>query len=237
MLKIQTEQFSGPLDLLLRLIEDEKLDITTVNLAKVTDEYLAKVRALEAGLGLNELADFLEIAARLVFIKSKYLLPQFQLSEDERLSAIDLELRLREYQRFRKAGEYLRSLIGGRNRSYEREVYWETRRSFCPPPAGISARDLRSVLTDFFAEQGTLVLPLSEKIIESRVSLEEKVAILRDTIKTCLEFCLHHVYNAADRTDMVVTFLALLELLKQKAVSVDQNELFGEIKVKTLVND
>ena len=95
------EQFEGPLDLLLSLIEKEKLDITHVSLAKVADQYL-KYLETEESISLGNLTAFLSVAARLILIKSRALLPILEFSDEEEESMDDLETRLKVYKRFRE---------------------------------------------------------------------------------------------------------------------------------------
>src|SRR3989344_4119781 len=90
------EEFEGPLELLLKLIEDEKLDITTISLAKVSDQYLAYIKN-EEELPSEEVADFLVVAAKLIYVKSKYLLPALQLEEED---GEDLEQQLKIFREY-----------------------------------------------------------------------------------------------------------------------------------------
>src|SRR6266849_1640219 len=114
MLEVQTEVFAGPLDLLLYLIEKEGFDITAVSLVEVTDQYIAALHAGDS-IDLRALAEFVAIAAKLLFLKSRALLPRTadQAGEDEREAeeiAQDLTAQLEEYRGFKQAASYLREL-------------------------------------------------------------------------------------------------------------------------------
>ena len=130
MLAVKTEAFEGPLDLLLHLIESEDLDITAVSLIQVTDQYLTMLRAQES-IDLRALADFVAVGAKLLFLKSRALLPRTpdQIAEDEREAeaiALDLTAQLEEYRAYKSAAGYLRELDEAGHRSFVRVA---------PPPA------------------------------------------------------------------------------------------------------
>src|SRR3989344_3233666 len=114
---VKLQQFEGPLALLLELIEDEKLKITEISLAKVTDQYL----------------EYLVVASRLILIKSRAILPTLELNEEEEDSIKDLEWRLEEYKRFREASKVLAELFAKKTYAYSRELYKGMTTAFCPP--------------------------------------------------------------------------------------------------------
>lgn len=232
---IQLEQFEGPLSLLLALIEQEKLDITKVSLAKVTDQYLEYV-SQEDHISLENLAKFLSIAARLILIKSKALLPILDFTEEEEEEIGDLEEELRRYKRFKEAAEQLGKTILSKKKSESRESSLETISVFLPPKnlTGESlALYFRSVL-------GTLVLstPLKETRLTEIITLEEKIALLQDSIRDRVTRSFSHIVaNAENHVHIIVSFLALLELIKQKVIHAHQEERFGEIHFGSLEGD
>src|SRR3990170_1231377 len=146
MLAVKTAVFEGPLDLLLHLIETEDLDITAVSLIQVTDQYLASLRAADQ-IDLRALADFIAVGAKLLFLKSRALLPRTpaQVEEDDREAeeiAQDLTAQLDEYRVFKTAASYLRELEDATHRSFTRVA---------PPPAewlpsGLERVTLRKLL-------------------------------------------------------------------------------------------
>src|ERR1051325_3053203 len=108
-MQIKTEQFEGPLDLLLQLIEDQRMDISTLALAKVTEQFLSYVKNLQEKNPIN-LADFLIIAAKLLVIKSKSLLPNLDLGIEEEETAYDLATQLLQYKKFKEVARYLKKM-------------------------------------------------------------------------------------------------------------------------------
>src|SRR3989344_3413513 len=123
MYQIKQEKFEGPLDLLLELIQAEKLSISEISLAKVTDEFITHVKGLETE-GRQDpelLAEFLVIASQLLLIKSRSLLPEFQTSPEEEASIRELEDRLTEYQKIKELAHELGALAAGGPKSFSRE--------------------------------------------------------------------------------------------------------------------
>src|SRR5919106_6719402 len=124
MLAVKTQVFEGPLDLLLHLIEREDLDITTVSLVQVTDQYMAGLRTQD-GIDLRALADFVAVGARLLLLKSRALLPRQadqMNSDDEEVEALatDLTAQLEEYRAYKGVAFYLRELDAAGHRSFTR---------------------------------------------------------------------------------------------------------------------
>ncbi|MDD5342213.1 MAG: segregation/condensation protein A [Patescibacteria group bacterium] len=228
MYKITLEQFEGPLDLLLKLIEEEKLDITTVSLAKVTDQYLAHLETLE-NIKAEELADFLVVAAKLLLIKSKTLLPILQPEEDE----IDLEQQLKIYKEYLEASKGLLRLIRKKRFTYTREVSRAFLEPIFTPPAGLEIEDLRKMMLGIINRLEPLI-SLPEAVIERTISIQEKIAQIKDFIASQAQTDFRSLLNQAKtRTDIIVTFLALLELIKQETIVVVQKSTFEEITIKT----
>ncbi len=226
---VQLEQFEGPLDLLLQLIEKEELDISTVSLARVTDQFIAHLNEVEERYP-EELVDFLLIASRLMLMKSRVLLPFVPLEEegDER----PLEDQLRRYRMFVQAAERVASLWSGIPRCISRpRLKAEVKDAFLPPP-GVTPE----VLRDAFAR----VLDRMPKEEEQRkerirrtISIREKIMHIRSVLFQTLQTGFRKlVGDSANKTDIIVTFLALLELVKQKTVEVSQQERFQDITIR-----
>ncbi len=230
MYQIKTQQFEGPLDLLLELIEKDDLDITKMSLAKVTDEYIAKLKDIENGITMAEMSEFLEVAARLILIKSKALIPSFALTEEESLSAEELELRLREYKRFKEAGEIFRRKFSKKLFSFDKLADFSEEIVFSPPP-DIGANELKSVFEDIIGHISTEEI-LEEEVVIEKVSIEEKIDHILNNIEQRMTTCFKELHKNGSRVEVVVTFLALLELLKQKHIQASQDDIFGEIKIE-----
>jgi segregation and condensation protein A len=227
------QQFEGPLDLLLSLIEKEKLDITQVSLAQVADQYLEHIQEDKENISLEHLSSFLSVAARLILIKSKALLPILSFSDDEEMMMDDLEAHLRAYQRFREAAARLGELFARSKAAYIRESFLGERAVFYPPE-GLSASDLRAHFLDVLG--GIPVFEaLPEKEIRAVITLEEKIATLQRTLSERAESSFAElVAQAKDRVEIVVSFLAVLELVKQRFIFVEQGGTFSDIRIKKL---
>lgn len=227
---VRLPQFEGPLDLLLSLIEKEKLDITELSLAQVTDQYLSSIRQ-EKNLSLAHLGDFLSVAAQLILIKSRALLPTLSVTEEEELSLQDLEERLKWYQRFREASKRMEKILQGKNTAYSRESYLGLR-SFFYPPHNLESADLRAA---FEAVLGELPVreELPEESLEEVITLEEKIRVFQDELSERVESSFAALTReAVTKVEVIVSFLAILELVKQSFLFAHQPSLFMDIRLK-----
>lgn len=229
MLNFELEKFSGPLDLLLQLIEQEELDISQVALAKVTDQYLAYLDA-QQDLPATELADFLTIATKLLVIKSKTLLPQ--MADDEEDSAEQLEAQLRMYKEYLEASKKIEQMIAAKRFIFTRDrLAVDFRPSFSSPP-GLASEGLREVFEEIL-RRVEYVTSLPEKIMERVVSLREMVEGIRGALSQASKLSFKEVIQGAkSKHDVVVCFMALLELIKSGEAAVSQAGVFDEIQVE-----
>jgi len=230
--EVRLAVFEGPLDLLLHLIEREELDITKVSLAQVTDQYLEYISLLEQ-LSAEILADFLVVAAKLLLIKSEMLLPQppRALGEEEEEDIGDeLAHQLIEYKKFKEAALELKEREEMGLRAYVRVA---------PPPKLTKPPDLGDVsLTDLVeAVRRALDLrppapPVSTMVAPFTITVAEKIAFIEEKLKRQGRVSFNHLLTqASSRVEIIVTFLAVLELIKLKGVEVKQDRLFGEIVI------
>ncbi|MDP4001243.1 MAG: segregation/condensation protein A [bacterium] len=234
MVQIKVEQFEGPLDLLLKLIEDQELDITTVSLATVTEQFLGYIKNLQEKNPLT-LADFLVIAAKLLVIKSKALLPTLDLGVEEEEEAFDLTQQLLLYKKYKEAGKFLKSFEMKRHQSWIREVGFVDKVTFVPDPAATPHRLAQSLFV--LAKQLQEITKLPQDIIEEVVSISEKIDHIQKLISEKMESSLSSLLkNSGSKTEVIVTFLALLELIKQRILTVEQNEAFSDILIKKVNN-
>ncbi|QQS15951.1 MAG: segregation/condensation protein A [Candidatus Moraniibacteriota bacterium] len=234
MYQVRLEQFEGPLPLLLSLIEKEKLDVTRLALSIVADQYLEHI-AQEDDVALPHLSQFLSVASRLLLLKSRALLPVLSFTEEEEESIEDLEWRLREYKRYKEASIRLGSLFLLGHRGFHRESFVNVPDVFALP-SNVSAPGIRDA---FSAVLGSIPLPVSldERIVEEVVTLEERVSFLESRIEQCVEAAFSDIAaESRDRIEVVVSFLALLELVRRRTFKVNQGELFGEIRFRKAVN-
>src|SRR3989344_3216553 len=133
MLHTKTKNFEGPLDLLLSLIEERKLDVTTIALADVTEQFLQYIKQLEIS-DPTTLADYLAIAAKLLVIKSKAILPSLEIEPEEEEAGGDLESKLILYKQFKEAAKFLKRLDNRRRQSWTKLVSFSEKVSFFPDP-------------------------------------------------------------------------------------------------------
>ncbi len=228
---VRLEQFEGPLELLLQLIEKEKLDITRVSLAKVADQYLDYLKS-ETSLPLSSLSQFLSIAARLILLKSRALLPLLVFTEEEEESIVDLEWQLREYRRYREVSITLGRSLANAHGSYprNRSLTWSAGMFY--PPEQLSASDLEQAFHNLLGEI-PLFAPLEEQELEQVIRLEEKMAVFRTELAARAETSFRALTaDVKNRLELIVSFLALLQLIKDRLIVVDQQEFFGDIAVR-----
>lgn len=145
MFKVQLEKFEGPLDLLLKLIEEQKLDITRLNLAKVADDYLEYIRANES-ISLENLAEFVNIASRIILIKSQNILPSLEITAEEEKEIVDLENQLREYQKFKTAGGEIGKILEKKIFSFSRDYLLGVAAAYSDPK-NVNVFDLKKSLS------------------------------------------------------------------------------------------
>ena len=228
--EVSVAGFAGPLDLLLELVEEKKLDIFTVRLGGLADDYLARVRAM-AKLPADEVSAFLYIASRLVLLKARSLLPSLSgASEEDELDTEDeLRLRLIEYATTKGRAEAL----GDRMRAGERAFHREGGTVELPPKGGNP---------DALAAAWLKVLSLTRRTEEEvevpgeRYSVEQRTAEIEVLIAE--QPWVTFATLLGDRPTLgyaIVTFIALLDLYRRLVIDITQDELFGEIRVERKV--
>jgi segregation and condensation protein A len=227
---VQTPVYEGPLDLLLNLIEHAELDITTVSLAMVTDQYLAYINSLEQ-INADEISAFLVIAAKLIQIKSEALLPRppaREAGEEDAGQALVDQLKL--YKRFKEIGGWLSDRERANLRTYLRVA---------PPPkvepkldlSNITLEKLVAAAEEVFAREKNKK-PLASVIAPPRVTIREKIEMITKIMKEVQRASFSSlVKDSKSRLEIVVTFLAMLELIKRYRVQAHQEGLFGDIEI------
>ncbi len=222
--------FEGPLDLLLRLIESQELEISTLSLVAVTDQYLRTVEAIDE-VDPGALADFLVVASRLVYIKSRSLLPQprpVDEEEEEEEPADALVRQLIEYRRFKEVAGNCATREEQRLRVYVRTA---------PPPelerrlelGELSLDHLVAVLERVLARVTTQ--PVLPRVKTYAVTVAEQIVIVRATLVAAgqpLRF-IDLLSAQTSRLEVIVTFLAVLELIKQHEILAEQQDAFADI--------
>lgn len=231
--QIKVQQFEGPLDLLLQLIEEQKLDITQVSLATVTEQYLQVLQQVGEQLSAGDLADFLAVAARLLLIKSRALLPYLQTTVAD--DGQDLEQQLKLYREFFLAAQQVNRLIRRKRFSFARERLLVSKEptAFEPPP-NLTAERLRKIFAEVVAALPPM-LPVTRGFIAKTISVHEKIKQLRELIwrETKLRFS-QLLGTSQNRMEVIISFLAVLELIKQRSVTVQQEEMFQDIVIERI---
>jgi segregation and condensation protein A len=228
---VKTEVFEGPLELLIELVERRKLLINDISLASVTDEYLARVAQMQER-SLPDTALFITLAATLLLIKSRSLLPVIELTSEEEQVIEDLEERLRRYQFFRDIARDLLDSFG-KTMLYEPE-YTPPREPLFHPSAECTLSHLLSAMQDVLTN-----LPRAEIKPEARVTptitLEAMIARVKKVIteKIKLRFT-ELTAGEVERKTLIVGFLAILELFKQGGVTVTQTGRFTDIEIERM---
>lgn len=226
---IKTDKFEGPLELLLELIEKEELKITELSLAHVADQYLEHIR-LNADIHIENLAEFLSVAAKLILIKSRALLPLLEFTEEEEEEIKDLAKQLEEYKKFKEAALKLGRIAESGMISYSRQGFVGVQALFYPPE-DINTYDLRKYFQSVLIEI-PVIEKLEEEIVREVVTLEEKIDELQNTLRHKVEMSFSELTaQASDKIDVIISFLAMLEMVKQRIIDVDQQELFQEIRM------
>lgn len=228
--QVNTPVFEGPLDLLLQLIERAELDITRLSLAQVTDQFLEHIKHL-ADRGAEEVSAFLIIAARLLQIKSEALLPRPPVREPgEEDPGEALAMQLIAYKRYRQIADLL---------AHREESGLRTYLRIAPAPRLEGTIDLSGLgISDLFNAAQIIFstpkhLPLSTMVAPPRITIREKILhIAQVLVKKHLAFFSHLVSDRRSRLEIVVTFLAVLELIKRRLVNARQERLFGEITLE-----
>ncbi len=226
---LTTEKYAGPLETLLDLIEDRKLSISHISLSEVCDAYLAHIEKLPA-LPIGETAQFILVASTLLLIKSRSLLPTLSLSEDERESVAELEVRLARLAIIRRAGKLLRMSLG------KAPLYIASER-----PRGIARpifRPAEATTTTLYeaAKRLLALLPTTSSLVEASIApvlaLEEVVSNLKSRLSRAFRAHFSELTRGGDRGSLIVHFLAVLELVRHGSLSATQETLFGEIALE-----
>ncbi|MGE5603602.1 MAG: segregation and condensation protein A [Nitrososphaerales archaeon] len=233
--RVRLPVFEGPLDLLLQLIEREKLDISGVSLAQVADQFLSTVRQMQE-VAAGDLADFLVVAVKLVWIKSRLLLPQPRppAEDDDGIDPAEaLAAQLREYKRFKEAAQTLRLIEEAGLRTYLRAAPPPELEHRLDPQGGSLSELLAAARLAFAAAPaGPLDIP-EGMVVPFMLTIHDQIVHIREvtaggravTFRTLLTQA-HH------RLEIIVTLLAVLELVKRQAIRVVQDAAFGEITIE-----
>ena len=222
--KIVLERFEGPLDLLLELINEREMEVGDVSLKEVTAQYLFYIEKNDIPPG--ELADFLSVAVRLLLLKTRALMPF--LTTEEEAAEDDLSRQLKIYKAYWEAAKAIDALAKSSKRAFGKpKVPMTGELGFSPPKKKhITGKMIFDIMSGIVASLEEFVM-LPKTSLKRVVSLNNKIALLRDFLNSNSRLTLNNFlsHGNGDRTDVIVNFLAVLELVKQNEVGL---ELDGE---------
>jgi segregation and condensation protein A len=228
---IKTQSFEGPLDLLLGLIEKKKLFISDISLAKVTDDFIEHVKNIGT-VAISESAHFILVASTLLLIKSRSLLPGLVLTDEEQIDIESLETRLKIYKKIKEVSSHVQNIFG-------KDIIFSQSQARPIVPVFAPEPDFGLEKALFILKDLINRLPKKENtpkvLIRKVISLEEMIGTLTARITSHLkmsfrEFTKEHKEN---RVNVIVSFLAMLELVKQGIVHVSQENTYGDILMET----
>jgi len=232
MMDFKTEKFQGPLALLLQLIEKEELDITEVSLAKIADQYIDYIKK-SGQIDPEATADFLVVAAKLLYIKSKALLPYLYPEEDEEVE--ELEQQLKMYKEFLEAMKVIEAMIGKKKFSFAREFNRKAllnNLNFFSPPKKLTKENLAAVFEELISVIRPPEEELEEERLERKINIEDKILAIQQILLEKIKINFSKIMEKAEsKTEIIVSFLAILELIKQRNIFACQDDLFGEITI------
>jgi len=239
--EVKLEAFSGPLDLLLHLINRLEIDIYDIPMAELTQQYIDHIHAMQV-LDLNDASEYLVMAATLLAIKSRMLLPIHEGELDETEFQIDgpdpreeLVQRLIEYKKYKEAAQDLQELETGRAQVFTRAP---SDLSGYAPVEQLAFFDLNGNVYDMLGafqkmlRRKKLKKPLSTRIARQELSIKDQMFAVVDTLRTAGGRVLFSkLFPYEDRTTLIVTFLSILELMKRQIVHVEQEQNFEDLTV------
>ena len=230
--------FDGPFDLLLGLISKHQLDVTEVALSKVTDDFIAHIRAMGAAWDLGQATEFLVVAATLLDLKAARLLPGAEVEDEEDLALLEardlLFARLMQYRAYKLAAGHLAGLLAAESRRYPRQVGLE------PRYAGLLPEVLLGLSPEQFAALAARALtPRAEELVAvdhvhgGTVSVREQTALMHERLRRSGSASFRHLTADCNGTlEVVARFLGLLELYREGLVAFEQAEALAELHVR-----
>ncbi len=245
-MNIKIENFEGPFDLLLHLIKKNQMSIYNINIYEITIQYIDYINKLKE-LDLDIASEFIVMAATLIEIKSRYLLPRPKKVEEEKdeedIRKILFE-RLIEYKKFKKVSEILADKYVSRGNSYfkkpeiielKKEDMNDLNELFCGMDILYFYEKYKKLMSDFLGKQNT-INPIQNNIYLDKFRVEDKISYLRSLPEIILRFD-EIAYKCEDKVEIIVMFIAILELVKENYFKVIQVDRFTEIILEKIGED
>ncbi len=228
--KIKTEVFEGPMDLLLNLIEKRKLLINDVSLAKVTDDFISYLQNREI-YSIKDTSEFLVVASTLLLIKSKSLLPNLDLADEEKTDIHDLELKLKIYKKIKELSIHIKNNFG------KHILFFPNDRKIQPvfsPDVSMTKENISKAIFEVIKNLPKFECKPKVMVIKV-ISLEEMIENLTKRVQSSIKMSFKDFsgMGKADKVNVIVSFLAMLELVKQGIIDVNQREKFEDIHMET----
>ena len=235
--ELSLEKYRGPLDKLLELIEEKKLEITEISLAEVTHDFLKYLKTLEA-VEAAVLAEFIAIASRLILIKSRTLLPNLVLTEEEENEIKDLEARLKIYQELKQAKKILTLIWQKKDIAFSRPYFLSLGggglgavSEFFYPGKDLNLAALSASLQKIFETLKSLEFE-TETIKEKIISVEEKINELINRLVEEVEISFKNLSSSKSLEEIIVVFLAILHLANDRMIFLEQKTHFSDIIIR-----
>lgn len=225
---VRTDQFEGPFALLLELIENQKLEITEISLSTVTQQFLEYISEHEE-LPAQELADFLLVASRLLYIKSKAVIPK--IGPDEDTDELSLESQLKMYKAYIDAAKEIDKRVLGPRTLFFGKIKSPPLAAGFYPPSHVEQEQLANTMRGILKKLEPL-LSLPKVQVERVVSIHEKIESIKERLKKNISMSFRELLDQGSKTDTIVSFLALLELVKSQYIAVNQPSLFEDMIIE-----
>ena len=235
---VSLEGFEGPFDLLLGLIAKHQMDVTEIALSKVTDDFIAHIRALGREWDLGQATEFLVVAATLLDLKAARLLPSAEVEDEEDLALLEardlLFARLLQYRAYKQAAAHLAGLLAGESRRFPRQVSLEPRYAGLLPEVllGLGPQEFAALAAKAMVPRIEMTV-LVDHAHGGTVSVREQTALMRERLRRTGGGSFRALTGDCEGTlEVVARFLGLLELYREGLVAFEQVEALGELHVR-----
>lgn len=237
--KIKQGTFEGPLELLLSLIEQRKLFVNEISLAEVTNDYISHIKSLNevpSDKHISDVSYFILIAATLILIKSKSLLPNLSLTDDEEEKITDLETRLKLYKIIKNASIEIGNNFGTRVIFMPNERIWSE--PLFSPDSKITLNNINTSILEVLAHVPKQIEKLPEIEVKRIINIDEIINSLTDRIQGAINLSFKKFTESSGaenqeeaKVHVIISFLAMLELVREGIIDVIQNSSFGDIEI------